>query len=270
MAADVRHRSGPPACPLIPRAGWRRHMTGRAVLAGFLAGGLAWAWLVMATPAVHAHDPQPRIVPDTPVESTFGRTEDYDYDPPEPGSYRLPPLGDAADGIMVDTEGRKRSLHRAMAGHITILAFIYTRCSDPQGCPLSMALFHDLDYAAEQDPAVGDALRLITASFDPEHDTPEVLKDFAAAHLDSGRGADSWLFLTARSQQELAPILAAYRQPIGRKQDAEDPFGPFTHQLRVYLIDRALRIRNIYSLGFLDPRLVITDVRTLLLEEARE
>ena len=47
-------------------------------------------------------------------------------------------------------------------------------------------------------------------------------------------------------------------------------FGPFTHQLRVYLIDSARRIRNIYSLGFLDPRLVVGDVRTLLLEEAKE
>jgi len=270
MAASVVRESGRPACPRWARAGWRRHIPGRAVSAGVLAGRLALAWLAMATPAAHAHDPQPRIVPDTPVESTFGRTEDYDYDPPEPGSYRLPALGAAADGIMLDTEGRQRSLHRAMNGRITVLAFIYTRCSDPDGCPLSMALFHDLAYAGATDPAIGDSLQLITASFDPAHDTPEVLKDYAAGHLESAGKDGNWLFLTAASPEALAPVLDAYRQPIGRKRDAEDPFGPFTHQLRVYLIDRALRIRNIYSLGFLDPRLVITDVRTLLLEEARE
>lgn len=270
MAVDVRQQSGLPACLRDSRAGWRRRAPGRPLAACILAGGLAWLCLAVAAPAVHAHGLPHQVAPGDAVELTFGRTEDYDYDPPEPGSYRLPPLGAAADAIMVDVAGRPRSLHRAMAGHITVLAFIYTRCSDPRGCPLSMALFHDLDYVGEQDPAIGEALRLITISFDPQHDTPDVLKDFAAAHLGGGLDDESWLFLTATSQEDLKPVLEAYRQPIGRKSDADDPFGPFTHQLRVYLIDRALRIRNIYSLGFLDPRLVVTDVRTLLLEEARE
>ena len=42
--------------------------------------------------------------------------------------------------------------------------------------------------------------------------------------------------------------------------------GPYNHPLRVYLIDGQKRIRNIYSYGLLDPRLVMTDVRTLLIE----
>jgi len=235
-----------------------------------LAGGMALLSLAAAPLSTHAHDPQQHAAPDGPVELTFGRTEDYDYDPPTPGSYRLPSLGAAADGILLDVDGGKHSLHGAMEGRITVLAFIYTRCSDPQGCPLSMSLFHDLYYVIEKDPAIGKALQLITASFDPEHDTPEVLKEYMESMSDSAPDPARWLFLTAASQMELKPILEAYRQPIGRKRNAEDPFGPFTHQLRVYLIDPSLRIRNIYSLGFLDPRLVITDVRTLLLERAGE
>lgn len=42
--------------------------------------------------------------------------------------------------------------------------------------------------------------------------------------------------------------------------------GPFYHPLRVYLIDSRQQLRNIYSFGLLDPRLVMTDVRTMLLE----
>jgi protein SCO1 len=49
--------------------------------------------------------------------------------------------------------------------------------------------------------------------------------------------------------------------------EAEGPHGRIAHQLRVYLIDRQRQVRNIYNLDFLDPRLVITDVQTLLLEE---
>jgi cytochrome oxidase Cu insertion factor (SCO1/SenC/PrrC family) len=41
------------------------------------------------------------------------------------------------------------------------------------------------------------------------------------------------------------------------------------HTLRVFLIDRDGNIRNIYSSGTLDPRLVLADVRTLMLESTR-
>lgn len=227
-----------------------------AILSGLVLAGLGPAVL-------EAHDAGRHIVPAERPELGFGRSDDYDYDPPEPGSYRLPVIKPAGDGAALDTGGRPLRLHEAMQGHITVLAFIYTRCSDPQGCPLSMRLLYDLAYVAEQDPAIGDNLRLIAMSFDVAYDRPEVMADYAAG----ASGGANLLFLTAESTQELDPILEAYDQPIGRKTDAEDAFGPLTHQLRVYLIDRQARIRNIYSLGFLDPRLVITDIRTLLLEE---
>jgi len=41
------------------------------------------------------------------------------------------------------------------------------------------------------------------------------------------------------------------------------------HTLRVFLIDREGQIRNIYSSGTLDVRLVLADVKTLMLEEPR-
>ena len=76
-----------------------------------------------------------------------------------------------------------------------------------------------------------------------------------------------WLFLTTASKKDLTPILKAYGQQVDRKKNPNDPLGPYYHLLRVYLIDRQGFIRNIYSSGLLDPRLVLTDVRTLLLEE---
>lgn len=237
-----------------------RRFASTAVLAGTLLG--------LAAAAGQAHDPRQHIVPDDRIELSLGRTADYDYDPPEPGSYELPTLGPAADGTLLGPDGKPRSLHAVMDGHITVLAFVYTRCADPQGCPLTMEVLHALHYVGGQDPVIGKALRLVTVSFDPVYDTPEVMADYAETFTGDRSGAARWQFLTAVSQNELKPVLRAYNQPIGRKQDADDPYGPLTHQLRVYLIDRAQRIRNIYSLGFLDPRLVIADVRTLLLEEA--
>ena len=37
------------------------------------------------------------------------RPAGFDYDPPKPGSYRLPPLGTAADGIALDETGAERA-----------------------------------------------------------------------------------------------------------------------------------------------------------------
>jgi hypothetical protein len=48
---------------------------------------------------------------------------------------------------------------------------------------------------------------------------------------------------------------------VDKRANASDPQGPLYH--------REGRIRNICSSGTLDPRLVVADVKTLLLEEAR-
>jgi protein SCO1 len=225
---------------------------------------------VASAPSValaHGDEPHPYVAPLERVELSFGRSDDYDYDPPMPGSYQLPPIKEAGDGWVLDTRGRRLRLHQVMDGHITVFAFIYTRCSDPQGCPLSMTLLYDLLHVGRQDPTIGANLRLVAMSFDPGHDTPEVMADYAGEKQAKDAERSQLVFLTTEARADLKPILEAYDQPIGRKPDAADAFGPYTHQLRVFLIDRQARLRNIYSLGFLDPRLVITDVRTLLLEE---
>jgi protein SCO1/2 len=194
------------------------------------------------------------------------RPAGFDYDPPEPGGYRLPPLGVAADGVALDESGAERRLHGLMKGRITVLSFIYTRCGDI--CPLGTMLMRDLHEATAEDPGLTAGLRLITMSFDPDHDTSEVMaREAQALRGDKGAG---WYFLTARDKGELREILAAYDQRVLTKA-GPDAGGPLAHQLRVYLIDREQRVRNIYSLDFLDPRLVLADIRTLMLETlARE
>ena len=240
------------------------------LLAALLGGGPALLGAVAAVSSADAHDAKRHGVAETRVELSFDRTADYDYDPPEPGSYVLPVLKPAADGNVLGPDGRALTLHQLMDGRITVLAFIYTRCSDPKGCPLSTALLYDLQYVGERDPVIGNSLRLIAVSFDPEYDTPEVIGRYGGEVRPGGDQDAGLMFLTTRSLAELRPILDAYDQPIGPKSEPDDPFGPFNHQLRVYLVDRQARIRNIYSLGFLDPRLVVTDIRTLLLEGREE
>jgi cytochrome oxidase Cu insertion factor (SCO1/SenC/PrrC family) len=79
--------------------------------------------------------------------------------------------------------------------------------------------------------------------------------------------AAPWHFVTAKSQTELQPILDAYGQAVDKKENANDPTGPLNHTLRVFLVDAAGNIRNIYSSSTLDLRLVLADIRTLMMEE---
>ena len=199
-------------------------------------------------------------------ELGLGRSSDYDYDPPAPGSYNLPALKRAGDGSVLHVNGLPGKLREILTGHITVLSFIYTRCADPSGCPYATGVLYKIHSISEQDPVIAENLRLVTFSFDPDHDTPYVLSDYSRA-LRKRTGAE-WLFLSTENKKDLTPILKAYGQQVDRKKDPEDPLGPYSHLLRVYLIDRQGMIRNIYSTGMLDPRLVLTDVRTLLLEDS--
>ncbi|KAB1072977.1 SCO family protein [Methylobacterium planeticum] len=194
-------------------------------------------------------------------ERHLPRDDGAGFPVPPPGSYRLPPIKPAAGGAVTDEAGRRQDLLLdALRGKVSILALIYTRCTDL--CPLSNAGMARLQDLAAKDPVLSRRMRLVTLSFDPEHDTPEVMRDFAAAWRSAEPAAPAWTFLTPHDREALGPILAAYGQRVYAKPD-----GALSHVFRAFLIDPAGLVRNIYSLDFFEPALVLSDVRTLLLEE---
>jgi cytochrome oxidase Cu insertion factor (SCO1/SenC/PrrC family) len=190
------------------------------------------------------------------------RTAEYDYDVPQPGTYSLPVIQPASDGVVLGTNGQPVSLHQLMNGRIVILSFIYTRCTDPRACMRATGVLSELQRLTHQDPALAEKLLLVTLSFDPANDTPGVMARYGRVSLAPGSGGE-WLFLTTRNQAALQPLLDAYGQRVDKRRKPSAS-GPYQHPLRVYLIDEHQQIRNIYSYGLLDPRLVITDVRTLM------
>ena len=79
-----------------------------------------------------------------------------------------------------------------------------------------------------------------------------------------------WRFLTTRDRADLQPILDGYGQYTLREYDEHGVYtGEFAHLLRVFLIDRKRRVRNIYSTGFLHPDILMNDLETLLPESLR-
>lgn len=194
------------------------------------------------------------------------RTAAHDYEPPVPGSYALPVIKAAADGEVLDHQAIPLRLRDLTRGRITVMSFIYTSCTDAAACPYATGVLMQLHELSAGDEVLAKQMRLLSMSFDPGRDTPQRM----AAYAEMGRArpaAAEWRFITTASHEQLDPILAAYGQAVDPRRNPADPAGPLNHVLRVYLIDREGNVRNIYSSGTLDVRLVLADVKTLLLEE---
>lgn len=186
---------------------------------------------------------------------------ELEFDPPAAGSYRLPPLGVAGDGDVVDGSGQDLKLHSLMGDKIVVMSFIYSSCSDANGCPLATHVLARLKKQLRDSPGGTDGIRFISLSFDPSRDTPEVMRNYGSGFADDSL---EWWFLTTTGSEHLVPILASYGQSIVRDPDSiEGEESSISHVLRVYLIDRDLKIRNIYSASYLHADTLFNDIRTL-------
>lgn len=189
------------------------------------------------------------------------------YPAPQAGTYKLPPIKQAGDGVVLTEQGEKRQLHELLQGQYSLLGFIYSNCSDVNGCPLSSYVFYRLKALMQEKPWLAEHLQLLSLSFDPARDTPEMMRLYGKNFQYAGE-AGSWRFLTTASEAQLWPILDAYKQDIQREISVNGEENlDYAHVLRVFLIDPSLQIRNIYSVSFLHPDILMTDLRTLLLED---
>ncbi|MCY4641705.1 MAG: SCO family protein [Gammaproteobacteria bacterium] len=187
------------------------------------------------------------------------------YEVPKPGSYALPRVGVAGGGSVLGPDGKELELGELMGDKIVLLTFIYSSCTDFNGCPLATAVFYKVKERFKDDPELAKTIRLISVSFDPEHDTPEVMRLYGEGFED---GDPQWLFLTTASEETLGPIIRQYGQMVIKEYDESGKYkGTMAHVLRAFLIDRSKNIRQEYSVSFLHDQLVTVDIKTLLIEE---
>jgi len=243
------------------------------VVPGLALFALLTLFALLAAPATPAHDGPPHSARGGSAALQRDATDEADPAPgafaiPAPGRYTLPPLGEAEDGVVLTGRSESVRLHSLFGDGVVLLSFIYTRCSDAEGCPLATAVLHSVGARVGREPEVAAQLRLLSLSFDPENDTPEVMRAYQRSFARDG--AD-WHFLTTASEKELAPLLEAYAQTRVPELDrAGRKTGGFAHLLRIFLIDQDHRIRQIYSASLLDADALLADVKTLLLEAEQE
>ncbi len=225
---------------------------------------LAAGALLVAAAAGAGDDPRLRAVDPAELAYTYAvGSFAPEYTPPAPGSYTLPTIDTVTDHALLDADGRPTTLLALTRGRLAVVAFVYTTCIEATGCPLSLAVLHRLDRAIAADPELARRVTLVTISFDPERDTPArmaVMRSFHAPESD-------WRFATTRNEAQLQPLLADFDQPVAKLRFADGTWsGLFRHVLKVFLLDGQSRVRNVYSVGLLDSALVLSDLRTLLLE----
>jgi protein SCO1/2 len=101
------------------------------------------------------------------------------------------------DFTMTGQDGKSFKLSD-LRGHVVLLTFIYTRCPLPDFCPLMDRKFADLAQSIAAFPDRARQVRLISISFDPEHDTPAVLREHAR---NRGAAPPLWTFAVASHDQ---------------------------------------------------------------------
>ena len=202
-----------------------------------------------------------------PFAAAFNASEEFQFEPPAPGSYRLNTFKAAPDGQVLDVHGASKNLSDLTGGKISLVSFVYLMCGDVNGCPIAMSTLFEIYETSEKLPSLREDVQLLTISFDPSRDTVEAINSFAYP-MQIDEHAEKklpWHVLTTSGMDALQPILDGYGQVVDRSNDQD----VINHLLRMYLVDRQGNIRNVYGLGTIDPRLLITDVETLMMEESR-
>jgi protein SCO1/2 len=145
----------------------------------------------------------------------------------------LPVLGTVPSFALIDQTGA-RLASDDLAGGVWVANFVFTRC--PDVCPALTARMAQLQ--GRLGPAA-DRVRLVSFSVDPNHDTPEVLRDYARR----AGARDGWRFATGPRADVAALLRDGFRVAFA---DDGPPTAPITHSDRFVLVDPTLAIRGYY------------------------
>jgi protein SCO1 len=156
--------------------------------------------------------------------------------PPETATSERLHEGDAMpDFKLTDQDGKPVTLE-TFRGRPFVLTFIFTRCPIPNFCPRMSSNFADLQKVIDSASGPLAATRLLSVSFDPEHDTPEVLQQYG-----QHAGADFaiWTFATGTPPeiQGLTKGFSVLVQPES---------GTISHSLATALVGRDGKIAKIW------------------------
>jgi protein SCO1/2 len=139
-------------------------------------------------------------------------------------------LGRAVPDFALIDQNRQRVALSNFAGRVVLLNFIYTRCMLPNYCFRSSNNFGLVQKRFKDQ--LGRDLVLLTVTFDPAHDQPDVLSKYAGTWKADPK---AWRFLTG-------PPADVRRVCDMFGEDAFQDEGLMNHSLHTVLIDRKRKL----------------------------
>ena len=165
----------------------------------------------------------------------------------------MPVIGPAPPFALTSQDGRTVTL-AGLRGKVLAVTFIYTSC--PDICPLlteKMAQVQD-----DLGPNFGSKIVFVSITLDPEHDTSQVLKDYAQLF---GAKAEGWVFLTG-PLEVIRDVTRRYGVFFEKRPD-----GSVDHTQLTTLIDADGQMRVQYLGARFDPAEFQRDLTSLIEKE---
>lgn len=163
------------------------------------------------------------------------------------------PIGEFA---LTDQDGRAFG-SAELRGKVWVADFIFTSC--PDICPVMSTQMANLHRR------IADAdVRFVSITVDPERDTPEVLREYAARF----RADSRWRFLTGEAAVVRRTIEQGFRLPVGDREARPGGGYDILHGSRFALVDRRGILRGLYETDAEGLERLERDVARLLREDA--
>lgn len=144
-------------------------------------------------------------------------------------------------------------------GHITVIGFIYTHC--PDICPLTTNNIYLTEKKLKEQGI--NNVKFVELSFDPERDTPSVLREFADIR---GISFENWMLLTGKNSI-IKDLLKRFDVMAVKTDEQRDEHGELSYSMmhtdRISLIDDKGILRKNYKGITLNFDEIIKDIKSL-------
>jgi cytochrome oxidase Cu insertion factor (SCO1/SenC/PrrC family) len=180
--------------------------------------------------------------PGTPPGSALNPAAATAQDGPDPASGStdpLPRLGLVPVFSLTDQQNQPFGLND-LRGNIWVVDTIFTRCNAI--CPTLAGGMKQLQSALDLKPQATKNVRLISISLDGQHDTPELLNQYAKSYQADPK---RWHFLTGKPDNVWPLVQDGFKLPV-EPGPPGDNFN-ILHSGKMLLIDNAGVIRGYYD-----------------------
>jgi protein SCO1 len=152
----------------------------------------------------------------------------------------VPQAGEAVPDFSFLNQNGKRIHLAQFHGNPLLLTFIYTRCPLPDFCLLMSNNFGEILKLLHEGQNTFDQAQLLSISIDPEHDTPDVLRQYGKRYVgDIDPNFQHWQFATG-SLEQIQNAADFFGLSYNQKS------GQIVHSLSTVLIGADGRVVKVY------------------------